>query len=96
MKKLINELIELCPGRFHLTINQHKVYDETAEDLLLREDRQFSDTPEKIKQLMASTDTIIQVDAAPTTKPMPPVLVFHYDIELALKEALKQIKNWKP
>ena len=86
----------LCPGRIEIEIDRHKVYGETAETVILREVKQFSDTFGAILDEMAKQNTIIHLEAATTTKPMPVVEIWHYDIELAIKDALKQIKKWKP
>lgn len=88
--------MQLCPGRLVLRIDDHILYDETAETVILRETKQFSETPSTILEKMCELNTIIIVEAATNTKPMPVVEVYHYDIELALKEAIKQIKKWKP
>jgi len=96
MKKAFETLMQLCPGRLVLRIDDHILYGETAEQVILRETKQFAETQEFILEEMADKNTIIMVEAATTTKPMPVVQVYHYDIELALKEAIKQIKKWKP
>jgi len=96
MRKLFNELTRLCPGRLHILIDQHKVYNETASQVIERESEQFATTTLATQEMMCLKNSIIQVDAAAIDKPMPPVTVFSYDIEQALKETLKQIKAWKP
>lgn len=88
--------MSLCPGRIEIEIDRHKVYGETAETVINRETKQFSDTTGFITAMMMANNTIIHLEAATTTKPMPIVEIWHYDLELAIKEALKAIKKWKP
>lgn len=92
MKKTINELMKLCPGRLVITIDRHKLFNETARDEIQRNPKQYGD----LAGDMCVKNTIIMVEAAPIDKPMPPVIVFHYDLESALKSALNQIKLWQP
>lgn len=95
MKKVLNELMKLCPGRVSLTLDSHKLFNEPAEVVISRE-KQFNQTCIEVLEKMIELNTIIQIDAVPVDKPMPPVTIYHYDIELGLKETLKQIKAWKP
>jgi len=96
MKKYLTELMQIAPGRVSIEIDKHKLFNETAETVIEREVKQFNETTEPIKELMKSNDTIIHLEVAPITKPMPIVEIWHYDLELAMKESLKQIKKWKP
>lgn len=85
----------IAPGRVSITLDHHKLFNETAEIVIDRE-IYFKYTCIEILEKMIELNTIIQIDAAPIDKPMPLVTVYHYDIELAIKETLKQIKEWKP
>lgn len=92
MKKTLIELMKLCPGRVIVEFDRHKLFGETALDVILRNPKQYGILADE----MISRNTIIMVEAAPIDKPMPPVIVFHYDLESALKNALNQIKLWQP
>jgi hypothetical protein len=96
MKKYLSELMALCPGRINVEIDRHHLFGESATDVIERSDRQFSETKSAVVDVMKSDNTIIHLEAATTTKPMPVVDIYHYDLELAIKEVLKQIKKWKP
>lgn len=96
MKKYLTELMQIAPGRVSIEIDKHKLYNETAKTVIEREVKQFADTPEFRRALMAESDTIIHLEVAPITKPMPIVEIWHYDLELSMKQALKEIKKWKP
>lgn len=93
MKKLFKELMQLCPGRISVEIDQHKLYGETASDVINRDRNKYGIySPEMIR-----LNTIIHVEALPVDKPMPHAASsYHYDIELALKDVLNQIKLWQP
>ena len=95
MKKTLSYLMKLCPGRVGITIDHHKLFNETAQAVIARE-KYFNETCIEVIEKMIELNTIIQIDAVPVDKPMPLVTVYHYDIELGLKETLKQIKEWKP
>lgn len=92
MNKPLAQLLTLCPGRLSVEFNQHKLFNETAQQVIERTPKVFG----KHIDRMCDTDTIIRVEAVPKDIPMPMVEVYHYDFDLALKETLKQIKKWKP
>lgn len=96
MKKYLTELMQIAPGRVSIEIDKHKLFNETAETVIEREVKQFCDTSPYVISSMMANDTIIHLEVAPITKPMPIVEIWHYDLELAMKESLKQIKKWKP
>lgn len=96
MKKYLNELSALCPGRIAIEIDKHLLFNETATDVIDRETKLFNDTTEPIQERMKLDNTIIHLEAATITKPMPIVEIWHYDLELAIKQALKEIRKWKP
>lgn len=95
MKRTLNQLMKLCPGRVSFTLDSHKLFNETAQTVITRE-KQFNETCIEVLEKMIELNTIIQIDAVPIDKPMPPVTTYHYDIELGLKETLKQIREWQP
>jgi hypothetical protein len=92
MKKLLKELMSLCPGRLQIEIDTHKAFNELAADVIGRSPELYGIyTPEMIHK-----NSIIRVEALPITKPMPSAICYHYDLELALKDVLNQIKLWEP
>lgn len=96
MKKYLTELSKLCPGRIAIEIDKHLLFNETAQTVIDRETKQFNETPTPIQERMKLDNTIIHLEAATVTKPMPVVDIWHFDLELAIKQALKEIKKWKP
>lgn len=96
MKKYLSELMLLCPGRVVIEIDKHHLFNESAADVIDRETKVFQDIKLPILERMKLDNTIIHLEAATTAKPMPVVEIFHFDLELAIKEALKQIKKWEP
>jgi hypothetical protein len=92
MKKILSKLMLIAPGRIDIQIDQHKLYNETALQVIERRPSQYGIHAGD----MIIKNTIIRVEVAPITKPMPTVVCYHYDLELALKNCLDQINLWKP
>jgi len=90
MEKL-NKLIQECKCGVHIIVNSHKDYYESVEkhfkdNPIKSEDLEYieSEVYEKMKEL----DTIIEIQCYPNT-PIGSFTVYHYDLELAIDEALK-------
>lgn len=92
MNKPLSQLLELCQGRFTVEFDIHKLFNETAEQVIERAPKVYG----KQSITMSERNTVIRIEAVPKDIPMPMVEVYHYDFDLALKETLKQIKKWKP
>ena len=88
MKKL-NELLSKCKCGVHLIVNQHRDYYQTAEE---RIGEFYSlgcdpDIADEVRSKMVENDYIIELQFYPDT-PIGSYTVYHYDIDLALEEAL--------
>ena len=83
--------MKLCPGRVSIEIDRHKLFNESAAQVIGRKPSEYGDQA----MAMSAYNTIIRIEAAPINKPMPPVVSYHYDIELAIKDCLNQIKIWQ-
>jgi len=88
MKKL-NNLIKSCKAGIHLTINAHKDYYESVDDNI---DDDFKKELElNVLNRMKELDTIIELQFYPDT-PVGFYRIYHYDLELAIDEALNILK----
>lgn len=97
------ELVRRCKASVTVTVNDHRDYYQTVEDWLKeRIDRELADgdeiTPEEItpekKAKMIETDTIVCVHFYPNT-PVGFNLVYHYDVDMAITEALESLGEEK-
>jgi Cu/Ag efflux protein CusF len=93
MKKQLLKLMALCPGKVFIQIDNHKLYNQNAEDYLnesIPEETKYFD--EESKALMIEHDAITRIEASPNNM-TPTVIVYSHDIELGLKSAIKQIEK---
>lgn len=84
--------MKLCPGRLDIQIDVHKLFNETAKQVIERKPSEYGEYAPG----MIARDCIIRVEAAPFGKKMPPALCYHWDLEFALKNCLNQIERWEP
>lgn len=91
MDKLM-ELIKRCKCGVFVTVNEHRDYYQTAEKKLREiEDLDaegFEDIPRDVKEKMVELNTVVEVHIYPKT-PVGSYLIYHYDLETALDQALK-------
>ena len=92
MKKLLSKLMLIAPGRVIIEIDRHKLFNETAKQVIERNPSEYG----VLAGDMILKNTIIRVEVAPITKPMPTAVSYHYDLELALQDCLNQINLWTP
>lgn len=94
MEKL-KELINKCKADIHLTINNHKSsYQSVTDyinDLIEIKSIDNEDIEPEIYEKMKELDTIIELQFYPRT-PIGFNVVYHYDIEQAIDEALETLK----
>lgn len=95
MKKVLDELMQIAPGRLFFEIDKHKLFNETAEQAINSNPKEFINITEKTKKYMIKNDCIIRVEATPITKVMPTVFEYHHNFDLALKGCLKQINEYQ-
>ena len=91
MEKL-KELISLCKGAVYIYININRdSYNTVAEELIyLKCTGVVIDSD--IEKEMITRDSLIEVQAYPHT-PIGSYSVFHYDIEKAIEESLRILKE---
>ena len=93
MNKL-KDLINRCKFGVFVSANEHRDYYETAEHHL-EESKSYELSPcisDDVRQIMIETDTIIKVQCYPET-PVSFYLIWHYDLDTALDEALACLKQ---
>lgn len=85
----LKELLSRCKCGVFITVNEHRDYYLTVEQRL--EELSCLECPpeltDEIRQKMIETNTIINVHFYPHT-PIGSYDIYHYDIDLALDEAL--------
>jgi hypothetical protein len=92
-------LLSKCKCAVHLTVNQHRGYYMTAESyiddditaILLSSESPLDEYLEH-RDKMIETDTIIELQFYPDT-PVGSYLIYHYDIEMAIDEALRCLEE---
>jgi hypothetical protein len=86
----LKELMRRCKCSVSVTVNAHRDYYETAEVSLSDMSSRRVEAPEidpTVRAKMIETDTIIEVQFYPNT-PVGFYVVYHYDLDAALDEAL--------
>jgi len=90
MKKLL-ELISKCKGAVEVKVNSHKtMYDEIKDHISEQEIYECVDND--VLDKMVELDTIVEVTFYPHT-PVGHCVVYHYDVDKALDEALQMRKE---
>ena len=92
MEKL-KKLIEICKCGVHITVNSHRDYYETVEqhfkgNPIMEED--LEDIEPDVYEKMKELNVIVELQYYPDT-PIGFYKVYHYDIELAVEEALSSL-----
>lgn len=89
--EILKKLISLCKAEVSITVNGHRSVYQTVQQYL--EDSDVEIEPEVFGQ-MIKTDTVVLVQFYPNT-PIGFYLIYHYDIEEAIKLAIKTIEDKK-
>jgi hypothetical protein len=92
-------LLDRCKCGVFLTVNEHRDLYQTAE-YRLNEIRKWdedgiNDIPPAVLEKMIETDTIIELQFYPDT-PIGSYKIYHYDLQLALEEAMSCFPPAKP
>lgn len=91
----LNELIKLCKYSVTLTVNNHRDFYESVEQYIDNINKTLEDKEEiepEIYSKMKELDTIVELQFYPETAGGF-YKVYHYDVELAIDEALEIIKQ---
>ena len=83
----IQKLIDLCKANIYISINNHKNCYETVSEYFTYYDNLDEDDLKHLDK-MIDNDTIIELIFYPDT-PVGNYTIFHYDIDMALDEALE-------
>jgi len=87
----LKKLVEACKFGFDICINSHKPFHQTIEDYL--NDRvSFSDVELEVYSGIIERQNVVEISCYPENS-VSYFTVYHYDIELAIDEALKIIEN---
>jgi hypothetical protein len=94
MKKKIEYLRLLCPGKLSIQIDDHKRFGETAEQAISTDKTgEYKEITGDVISQMIERDTIIRVECFP---PYPIVaLSIHWDLDKALESCIQQIEAAK-
>lgn len=85
----LKALLERCKCGVFLSVNEHRDYYNTAQDVL-DEALELGELPEidpAVKAMMIETNTIVRLQFYPDT-PVGSYEIWHYDVEAALDMAL--------
>lgn len=91
MRPTIHTLLGKCKCGVFLSVNQHRDYYQKAADYLKEmQGRREADDPlaePDVLQKMIETDTVIELQFYPDT-PIGSYTIYHYDLDMAIKEAM--------
>lgn len=87
--KELKKLLSLCNNSVTIQINLHRDYYESVTDHIGPDD--IGDIDAEILSKMVNTDTIVRIQVYPKTA-IGFYVIYHYDIELAIQEALNALK----
>jgi hypothetical protein len=82
----LKELLSRCKCGVFVTVNHHRDYYESVEQYM--GDREISRVDARKVAEMIRADTIIKIQFYPHT-PIGSYIVWHYDLDAALDEALQ-------
>lgn len=88
------ELISRCKGAVLIDINRHRSYYQKVADAL-DEEEDNDEIDKDIRQRMIETDTIVRLQFYPLT-PIGFYVIFHYDINAAVEQALSILDKRHP
>ena len=83
----LKKLMGLCKCGVFLSVNEHRDYYETVEQRIAHNDG-LDEIEADVLKKMIKTDTIIKLQFYPDT-PIGFYVIYHYDLNIALDEALK-------
>ncbi|MCA0235468.1 MAG: hypothetical protein LCH81_03710 [Bacteroidetes bacterium] len=89
MEKL-NQLISLCKCLVSIEVNDHRNCYESVADYISRYESPEID--DAVLQVMVEHDTVVSLMFYPDT-PVGSYWIFHYDIDMAIDEALSILKE---
>jgi hypothetical protein len=93
----LQELLDLCKAEVSIEVNPHKSYYETPEQHMegIGDGTEWESIDPAVRDMIHATGTLIKIQAYPVT-PVAFVLIWHYDLESAIAEAIEAIKEGWP
>lgn len=85
----MKRIMEMCKCGVHLTINNHRDYYQKIEEFVSEHSVEADDG---VIEKIIETDTIVELQFYPHT-PIGFYIVHHYDIDLAIAEALEILND---
>lgn len=92
MNDNFTELLSLCKCSVSLTVNGHRDFYETVEQHFLDNEEELEEIESEVYEKMKELNTIVCVQAYPDT-PIGFFVVYHYDINEAVKMVIEAIKR---
>lgn len=89
---LLTKLTRLCKASVNISVNEHRDYYMSVTEHLKDLGPEPIEVEPDILQKMIETDTVVELHFYPIT-PVSFYLTFHYDIRLALEEALAELEK---
>lgn len=86
----LKEILSICRCSFSIEVNRHKDFYQTIKEYL-EDDEKYEDATEDICKKIIDNDNIIEIWMHKDT-PVGFYKIIHYDLDLAIEEALKCIK----
>ncbi len=86
----LKQIMRLCKCSVSINIDEHKDYYETVEEYVIQQKRE--EIPQEIWDKMVENNTCIEIHAYPNT-PISFHSVYHYDLDAALDNMIKLIKE---
>ena len=94
----MKKILEKCKCGVYLTVNSHKDTYDSVETYITdlfsfnEDDNINEDIGEDVYKEMIKRDTIIELQFYPNT-PVGFYKIYHYDLDMAIKEALEILKQ---
>lgn len=87
----IKHIVKVCKAEVDITFNANTSSYMTVKEYIENDDR-YEDVEARVKNRMCDTDSMVEVYFYPDT-PVGPYHIAHYDLEMALDEAIEILKD---
>jgi hypothetical protein len=92
MMDKLKYLLSHCKCGIFITVNEHRDIYQSVQDALEEIDARDPEISDDVRKKMIETDTIINIHFYPLT-PIGFYDIYHYDLEMALDDALSCFKE---
>mgnify|MGYP003443594134 CR=1 FL=1 len=83
-------LVSKCAASVELSVNEHKDIYQSVSEFISDDDKE--DIKPEVLAKMIELNTVVSMHFYPHT-PVGFIKIFHYDIDMAIDEALKEFDN---